>query len=108
MSSFVTLFLARNFFPVEKKIRHEIKANYAIGDDVFVRTMGHLLGPPLVEGNKLTPLENGDILLLHDGHAARTRGGAAVILEVLPRLLDTLQSQGLATVTLRAVPAMLQ
>ena len=47
-SSFLTLFLARNFFPAEKKVRHEIKSDYAIGDDVFVRTMGHLLGPPLV------------------------------------------------------------
>jgi cardiolipin synthase len=60
LSSFVTLFLARNFFPAEKKVRHEITANYDIGDDVFVRTMGHLLGPPLVGGNKITPLENGD------------------------------------------------
>ncbi|MGI8955597.1 MAG: phospholipase D-like domain-containing protein [Chthoniobacterales bacterium] len=59
-SSFVTLFLARNFFPAEKKIRHEITADYDVGDDVFVRTMGHLLGPPLVDGNKITPLENGD------------------------------------------------
>lgn len=49
-----------------------------------------------------TPLRSGDILLLHDGHAARTRRGAAVILEVLPRLLDTLQAQGLTTVTLRS------
>lgn len=59
-SSFITLFLARNFFPAEKKIGHEIKADYDIGDDVFVRTMGHLLGPPLVEANKITALENGD------------------------------------------------
>lgn len=63
-SSFVTLFLARNFFPSEKKVRPEIKANYPIGDDVFVLTMGHLLGPPLVDGNKITPLENGDQIFL--------------------------------------------
>ncbi len=59
-SSLATLFVARNFFPVEKKIRHPISANYDIGDEVFVRTMGHLLGPPLVKGNKIAPLENGD------------------------------------------------
>ena len=59
-SSFLTLFIARNFFPAEKKIRHTITADYDIGDDVFVRTMGHLLGPPLVEGNRITPLENGN------------------------------------------------
>ena len=59
-SSLATLFVARNFFPAEKKVRHPIRADYNIGDEVFVRTMGHLLGPPLVEGNKVTPLENGD------------------------------------------------
>jgi phosphatidylserine/phosphatidylglycerophosphate/cardiolipin synthase-like enzyme len=55
-----TLFLARNSFPTEKKIHHEIITNYAVGDDVFVRTMGNLLGPPLLKGNKVTALENGD------------------------------------------------
>ncbi len=60
MGGFVTLFIARNFFPNEKKLRHRIHADYAAGDDTFARTMGHLLGPPLVPGNKVTPLENGD------------------------------------------------
>jgi cardiolipin synthase len=55
-----TLFLARNFFPTEKKIHHEIVTNYAVGDDVFVRVMGNLFGPPLLKGNKVTALENGD------------------------------------------------
>jgi hypothetical protein len=59
-SSLATLFVVRNFFPAEKKVRHPIRANYDVGDEVFVRTMGHLLGPSLVEGNKVTPLENGD------------------------------------------------
>jgi hypothetical protein len=48
-SSLATLFVVRNFFPAEKKVRHSIRADYAVGDDTFVRTMGHLLGPPLVE-----------------------------------------------------------
>jgi peptidoglycan-N-acetylglucosamine deacetylase len=48
------------------------------------------------------PLEAGDILLLHDGHAARTGRGQAVILDVLPRLLDALTARGLKSVTLRA------
>ena len=55
-----TLFLARNFFPTEKKIHHEIVTDYAVGDEVFVRTMGNLFGPPLLKGNKVTALENGD------------------------------------------------
>ncbi len=49
------------------------------------------------------PLRAGDILLLHDGHAARCRNGRPVILEVLPRLLEALQARGLQPVTLRSV-----
>lgn len=44
----------------------------------------------------------GDILLLHDGHAARSRQGAPVILEVLPPLLAAVRAAGLKPVTLRA------
>jgi peptidoglycan-N-acetylglucosamine deacetylase len=52
-------------------------------------------------------LAGGDILLLHDGHAARARAGSAsagtpVILEVLPRLLETLSRRQLRPVTLPA------
>ncbi len=51
-------------------------------------------------------LRAGDILLLHDGNGARgSGGGGAVILEVLPRLLDELTAHGLKSVTLRsAIP----
>jgi peptidoglycan-N-acetylglucosamine deacetylase len=51
-------------------------------------------------------LQDGDILLLHDGHAARSSRGQPVILEVLPRLLEALAAQRLRPVTLRsALPA---
>ena len=42
----------------------------------------------------------GDILLMHDGHAARTADGQPVILAVLPRLLATLREKQLNPVTL--------
>lgn len=45
-------------------------------------------------------LAAGDILLLHDGSAARTSDGTPVILAVLPRLLPILAGQGLSCVTL--------
>jgi len=48
------------------------------------------------------PLQAGDILLLHDGNAARDRSGAPVILAVLERLLETLQARALQAITLRA------
>jgi cardiolipin synthase A/B len=55
-----TLFVARNFFPSEKKIAHEIVTDYSAGDPEFIRTIGNMFGPPLVRGNKVTPFENGD------------------------------------------------
>ena len=45
-------------------------------------------------------LAAGDILLLHDGHAARTRAGRPVVLDVLPPLLDRIGGAGLRSVTL--------
>jgi peptidoglycan/xylan/chitin deacetylase (PgdA/CDA1 family) len=46
-------------------------------------------------------LAAGDILLLHDGHSARTPAGTPVVLEVLPGLLSAIERQGLHTITLR-------
>jgi peptidoglycan/xylan/chitin deacetylase (PgdA/CDA1 family) len=45
-------------------------------------------------------LAAGDIVLLHDGHAARTSAGRAVILDVLPPLLQRFSQAGLHSVTL--------
>ena len=42
----------------------------------------------------------GDILLLHDHHAAITSSGKPVVLEVLPDLLDTIAASGYRTVRL--------
>lgn len=43
----------------------------------------------------------GEIVLLHDGHAARTAQGRPAILEALPPLLERLRALGLRPVTLR-------
>ncbi|NML18534.1 polysaccharide deacetylase family protein [Azohydromonas caseinilytica] len=45
-------------------------------------------------------LAAGDILLLHDGNAARTAQGRPVVLEVLPPLLERCRQAGLRCVTL--------
>jgi peptidoglycan/xylan/chitin deacetylase (PgdA/CDA1 family) len=47
-------------------------------------------------------LAPGDILLMHDGHSARTPSGEPVILAVLPRLLQKLSELHLNPVTLPA------
>ena len=66
------------------------------GFDTVNGSAGRVLGS-LTRG-----LQGDDILLLHDGHAARTPSGAPVILEVLPALLSALTQAQLAPITLRA------
>jgi peptidoglycan-N-acetylglucosamine deacetylase len=50
-------------------------------------------------------LRAGDILLLHDGHAARSAAGVPLALEVLPQLIESVRRAGLHPVTLRAALA---
>ena len=58
--------------------------------------------PKVVRARLLRRLAAGDILLLHDGRAARTARGVPVILEVLPGILDATARAGLNSITLRA------
>jgi peptidoglycan/xylan/chitin deacetylase (PgdA/CDA1 family) len=55
----------------------------------------------IVYGRLVKSLSPGDILLLHDGNAAAGASGRPVVLDVLPRLLTTLRTLRLQTVTLR-------
>jgi len=57
--------------------------------------------PQAVLEKLLDGLKGGDILLLHDGNAARTDLGVPVILEVLPPLLDAIVAAMLRPITLR-------
>lgn len=58
-------------------------------------------GDPAEVARRLTrDLAAGDILLMHDGNAARTPDGKPVILAALPRLLDALDAAGFRSVTL--------
>ena len=60
-----------------------------------VRTDPHAALHRLTRG-----LQAGDVLLLHDGSAARTAEGIPMVLAVLPALLDTLSDRGLKPVPL--------
>lgn len=57
--------------------------------------------PERVRNSLIRGLRAGAILLLHDGHAARTARGIPVILEVLPAVLESAAAAGLRAVTLR-------
>jgi len=53
-----------------------------------------------VAARLLDGLAAADILLLHDGHAARTASGSPVVLDALPRVLERVESLGLRTIAL--------
>jgi cardiolipin synthase len=53
-------FLALNFMPSEKKIETQLIRQYDAHDPQFRRSLGVLLGPPIIEGNKVDALLNGD------------------------------------------------
>lgn len=55
-------------------LAYKMQADVAVEDPQFVRVMGRLLGPGLLEGNSVTTLENGDEIfpaMLHGIRAAR-------------------------------------
>ncbi len=49
-----------NFTTGDKKITRQVQHRYAVADPQFLRSMGVLLGPPLVAGNRVETLLNGD------------------------------------------------
>ena len=53
-------FVFLNLAPGEKKIEQQLTRNYDVADPQFRRSMDVLLGPPMLEGNKVEVLLNGD------------------------------------------------
>ncbi len=63
ISAVATLFLTVFFLNVragEKQIRYHLEHRFAVADPQFVRNMNHLLGPGILAGNRITPMQNGD------------------------------------------------
>jgi cardiolipin synthase len=58
----------------EKELDHAVVHIHGIGDPGFQREMGVLMGPAILDGNRVTPLENGDEIfpaMLDAIHGAR-------------------------------------
>lgn len=60
IATLVVGLLALNFMPNEKQIETQLTRQYDTNDPQFRRSLGVLLGPALVEGNKVEVLLNGD------------------------------------------------
>lgn len=56
--------------------------------------------PARVTARLVDGLAAGDMLLVHDGHAARTTHGTPVVLDVLPAVARAIDERGLVAVTL--------
>ena len=51
--------LVLNFTGGEKRIERKLDHRYAVDDPQFRRELGTLLGPPIIDGNRVENLENG-------------------------------------------------
>jgi len=60
IATLVVGLLTLNFMPSEKQIDTQLTRQYDTNDPQFRRSLGVLLGPPIVEGNKVEALVNGD------------------------------------------------
>lgn len=60
LATVVVIFLVLNLSTSEKKIEHRITHLYGVEDPQFLRSMGTLLGPPVIDGNTVKELLNGD------------------------------------------------
>ena len=70
--TYLLIIVVRQFMTPEKSISKEIEHLYGVEDEQFVRAMGFLLPPAILQGNKVTPLVNGD--------------------EIFPAMLDAIRS----------------
>ena len=58
--SLLAFVLAMNFSTPEKKLEHAPIHRHGVTDPQFQREMGVLLGPSIVDGNRIVDLQNGD------------------------------------------------
>ena len=53
----------QTFFGRQSRIRQPITTDYAVGDAAFTRVVSHLLSAPLLDGNQVTALQNGEEII---------------------------------------------
>jgi len=59
LATIVAVLVVLNFLTGETEIKERVTHSYAISDPQFQRSMSALLGPPLVDGNRIDTLLNG-------------------------------------------------
>jgi cardiolipin synthase len=56
----LAVFLTFNLMPGERRLEEKLSRSYGTDDEQFRRSLGVLLGPPILEGNHVEELINGD------------------------------------------------
>ena len=72
VATLVLTLIVTNLTTGEKKIDSDVKRLYSVTDPQYLRSMGVLLGPAILEGNRVEHLKNGD--------------------EIFPAMLDAIRS----------------
>ncbi|MBC8105451.1 MAG: cardiolipin synthase [Anaerolineae bacterium] len=60
IGTYLLIMIVRQFITPEKTVRHELNHLYKVDEEQFLRSVGNLLPPAILQGNKITPLINGD------------------------------------------------
>ena len=60
LATFIAVVLGLNFVTAEKRIQVAPQRLYGLADPQFRHVLGTLLGPPILPGNRVTTLRNGD------------------------------------------------
>jgi cardiolipin synthase len=60
LATVVVTLVVTNLIPAQKRIEHRVERLYDTGSPDYYRSLGVLLGPPVVAGNRIEALQNGE------------------------------------------------
>jgi len=60
IATVVATLVVVNLMPPERRVDERIEHRYVVGSPPFFRSLGVLLGPPTLDGNRVVGLQNGD------------------------------------------------
>ena len=55
-------------------LQYQIETQYAVGDAQFLRSLGNLVGPPIIGGNRVASFNNGDVSFQTDAPLRAANG----------------------------------
>lgn len=59
LATLAVTFVVLNLMPPDQRVQEPLARRYATGEPAYYRALGTLLGPPVLEGNRVEALQNG-------------------------------------------------